>query len=350
MIPYILLILLIIIFQTNKFQMSIKWAMAALFIFSAFRGNGSGDYFTYIDYSAHIETLKDVINPDFPMEIGFRIISYVGNFLSLGPQFSIAAMNLISLSCIYYFIKNYSPDEMLSVLLFLPFFFQLDMHAARTAVAVSIGTVGFSFIKERKLIKFLLVVFFACLFHKTALILLLLYPLSFLNIPNKFKIVSIVLLGVVSVIISFERILLAILEVLPEGKFVSKLNNYLGSEKFGYDYNLLDPRFILLIIIFIFALYQLKGISTENLLLKNILWLNIILILFLRENMFLMTRINFYFNIYTIIIVPKIIEDLKIFYKNNILSYGFYKCVIIGIYTLYTLGIVLSGVAYKIFL
>nr|WP_245329646.1 EpsG family protein [Enterococcus alcedinis] len=324
-------------------------AFIILFIFAAIRGNGSGDYFTYLQYSKEIKSISDVLNTNFPMEIGFRIISFIGNKLSLNSQFVIAVMNLISLSCVYIFIKRYSKDKMLSVLLFLPLYFQLDMHAARTAVSVGIGLLGFEYIKDKKIIKFTIIVILASMFHKTALILFLLYPLVRIRLTDFTKIVISFVLLIVTTFMSLKNIVDLIYNLFPNRTIAIKLSNYVISERYGYEYSLLDPRFILLLVIFIFSLYLLENNDYIDFLLKNIIWINIVAIIFLRENTFFITRVTSYVNIYTVIAIPKMIYNYKMGIENGKMSYHTYRALTVFVYTLYVIALTMTYVPYKIF-
>ena len=144
MLPYFILIAVILISQIKVHKRSnqtykLFLMFVGLFIFAAIRGSGSGDYFNYLIFSKYVTNFGDVASKSIPMEIGFRFMSYINNILGFHEQTVIAAMNFISLLCTYKFIKKYSPDKVLSVLLFLPLFLQYDMHASRTAVAMGIS-------------------------------------------------------------------------------------------------------------------------------------------------------------------------------------------------------------------
>ena len=130
MMPYYLLIIFILILQlrfnqTSEKHISFFGAFLVLFMFAALRGNGDGDYFNYLSYSKLVTSIEDVLEASIPTEIGFRLISYFVNSVGLHQQMVIAIMNFISLTCIFLFIKKYSPDKLLSVFLFLPLYFNL---------------------------------------------------------------------------------------------------------------------------------------------------------------------------------------------------------------------------------
>ena len=72
------------------------------------------------------------------------------------------------------------------LLLFITFeTYTLTFGILRQAIALSISLLAFNFLDKRKPIKFILLVLFASLFHKTAAIFLLAYPFLFIKVNKK---------------------------------------------------------------------------------------------------------------------------------------------------------------------
>ena len=61
----------------------------------------------------------------------------------------------------------------------------LTFGVLRQAIALSISLFAFKYIDEKKILKFILTILIASLFHKTAAIFLLAYPLQYLKINKK---------------------------------------------------------------------------------------------------------------------------------------------------------------------
>lgn len=351
MIPRLILVTIIILLQLSygkKDNSSLRYKLAfvLLFLFAALRGTGDGDYFAYLKYSTYITSLKDVFG-SFPMEIGFRVISFINNSLGLHEQVVIMAMNLISLLCTYKFIKDYSSDNMLSILLFLPIYFQFDMHAARSAVAIGISIMSFKYLYEKRLLKYIGIILLASCFHKSALILLPIYFIIDIKMDTLISIGSIIILLLLSFVFSMNQIVLNILQTLGFNSLAFRFSAYMNSERFGYPFKIYDPRLLLVIGIFIMAVYMLnKQNKFENLLI-NLIWLNVLCILVFRESTTFVNRLAAYFNIYTIIIIPEILTK----YKNqfNKRKYLLYKLSVICIYLAYVFRFVLYGVDYSFF-
>ncbi|QUH19066.1 EpsG family protein [Alkaliphilus sp. B6464] len=333
--------------KKNNLGLNYITAFLILFSFAALRGNGNGDYFSYLRYSTYITSLDRIFDPNFPMEIGFRIISYAVNILGLHQQAVIVIMNFISLICVYVFIKRYSPDRMLSILLFLPLYFQFDMHAARTAVAIGITTFSLKYLYEKKLFKFIAIIFLASTFHKTAWILVIMYFIADKKVNKYIGIITILGAGLLSSFFSISNIILNILTILRLNTFAHRYYIYMQSEVYGYSYKLYDPRLLLVIGIYISAQLIIKHPDKLESLLINFIWVNALLMIMFSEHTVFVTRLTCYFNIYTIILVPFIVSKYRSATKHAL--YGLVKLSAIYIYIAYTAGILIGTVEYKLF-
>lgn len=350
--PYFLVVFLILILQikfkkNNTNEFSYNLAFLILFGFAALRGNGDGDYFAYLSYSKLVTSIDKVLDSSFPMEIGFRIISYAVNKIGLHQQAVISIMNLISLTCVYKFIKKYSPDKMLSIIFFLPLYFQFDMHAARTAVAIGISTLSFKYLYEKNLFKFLLIIFLASCFHKSALILIIMYFVGNLKINKYSGILAILLTTLLTSFFSFNNLILKMLKIFRLNSFAHRYYIYTQSKDYGYAYRLYDPRLLLVIAVYIIAKLVLNNSDRLQNLLINYIWMNALLMIVFSEHTVFVTRMTCYFNIYTIILIPYIISSYKKY--KNIALYILTKLSSIYIYLAYTTALLIGAVEYKLF-
>lgn len=362
--PYFLLIFLILIlqFKFTKFQkenVGFYVGVTALFLFAALRGNGHGDYFAYLSRGAYIDTIGEIFHNSTNMELGYCILYYIVNFLHLPAQGVIAAMNLISISCITRFIQRYSPYKSLSLLLFLPLFFQFDMHASRSAVAISISALSITYAYQRKLLKFCFTVFLASLFHQTAWIVLILYFLVNVRIGLFFAIGCI--LGGMGVIyfIGADWIALKVFELLNLHEFYARFYTYVNSEIYGYPLSLLDPRLWVVIGMFIAAkLCYKKPDKLENLFI-NCSFVNVMAMILLSEHTFICYRVSAFFNVYSIILIPLILDRFcnKKYYKSMITFRNnrvIAKSIVIVLFTAYAFvyayaGFIQTGIDYRLF-
>lgn len=241
-------------YRTNK-MIYIKTIFIILFLFVACRGNGSGDYFTYLEYSDQIRSIGDVLNYNFPMEIGFRLISYIKNIINAPDQFVIIVMAAISVGATYFMIVKTSNHMLLSVFIFLPIMLQFDMHATRSGVAASLGLIAMYHFKNKNWKQFILFMIMAISFHRSSLVILCIPTYYFIREKCYLTIRKEVKIQILLIIIAILPLFSIVFQVLPllniDNVLFQKLENYLFFSRFSYPIKLYDPRIILSFAIFL---------------------------------------------------------------------------------------------------
>lgn len=348
MIFRLLLVFLIILLQNDLIIKSeekrLKISFVILFIFAGLRGTGDGDYYNYLEFTGYINTLGDVMNNGFPMEIGFRILAFISNSLNMHPQFVIATMNLISLIFTYILIKTFSQNKMFSVFLFLPLFFQFDMHAARMAVAISISTYSLKYLLSKDFIRYSGIIILSSLFHQSSLIMIPLYFIIVSINSDKIKVYSTIVITLLSSILSFSMIIYNLLKLTGFSRFAGRFYAYMNSIEYGYPFKLYDPRLILLVITLGGALYYLKKRDWLTMILLNITWINVIIVIIFRESTTFVTRFSSFLNIYSILVIPYIIKNIPVLSRRKIILNTTYT-----LFFLYIMRFVLVPYGYKFY-
>lgn len=182
MIFYVLFFLIIfLITNTKSVRLTRSYRLAGttfafviLFLFSALRfdvGYDFGMYYGLID--TNIRWFTDQINR---IELIPKKLLQISKWLGFYQLFFI----ITSLLILYFFhktINKFSSDKQMSILIFFcfPIFFFMSLSVIRQYVAVAILFYGFKYIRDRKLIKYLILVLIAFLFHKSALLALPIY-------------------------------------------------------------------------------------------------------------------------------------------------------------------------------
>lgn len=322
MIPYFIflsvVLLTLYLYKKTKNEIYFKSTFVIIFLFVAFRGNGSGDYFTYLEYSNNINSISDVLNSSFPMEIGFRLISYIKNIIRFPDQFVIVVMAFISIYLTYYFVEKFSSNKILSTIIFLPLLLQFDMHATRSAIAASAGclTLFYSFEKKYKLsFSFF---FIGLCFHRSILILTLFMIIKFFFYvfdDKKYILISCFLV-IISVFISLKQLILGLSHInfFKSNIIIIKLSEYFLRDTFSYSINLFDPRVILLVCILILSLLCIYYSDTCNRQLRffsYILLTNALITLLFKDSTFLAYRLNSFFDRNIIVILPFLLNDFE---------------------------------------
>lgn len=112
-------------------------------------------------------------------EPGYYTLCKLISYFSLDHQISFAIIAIIVAYAVSRFIYLYSKDFMVSYLMLVPMMYLgFFMTAQRQALALSIVLMAYPLIFERKLLKFVLFVSIAFLFHHSAIIA---FPLFFLS-------------------------------------------------------------------------------------------------------------------------------------------------------------------------
>lgn len=111
----------------------------------------------------------------------------------VGFNIYITIVAIISIAPIMYVIYKYSRNVYLSLLLYIGFgYFAFAMNGIRQAMAIGICMLAFDAAIEKKLKKFILLVLIAVLFHKTALLFILVYWLADIKKSKNFRYIVVI--------------------------------------------------------------------------------------------------------------------------------------------------------------
>ncbi|MCK0470087.1 EpsG family protein [Halalkalibacter sp. APA_J-10(15)] len=193
------------------------YALLAIFIpsfFFAVRYGIGTDYYSYI---RNYELIRS--GNETRMEWGYEYLNKI--VASLGGDIEIVffIIGLLMMLFIYLTLKNYchviSPG--IGMFVFMLLYYQMSFNTVRQAVTMAIVLYSIRFIKDRKLIKFTLLIVLASGFHNSALLFLPIYFIYAL-IGKKNRTLSRILIYTVTAIIvlSLDRILIPILGAVPE--------------------------------------------------------------------------------------------------------------------------------------
>lgn len=217
--------------------------------------------------------------------------------------------------CFFYIIRKYSEAPVLSVLVW----FSLSLASVfftRQTIAVSICILALHFIIQRKVYLFLLTVFIAMLFHKSALIFFPAYWIYYLNLSRK-QIIFVLIASFA--LTSVAGSLLTVIGSSDLGSVSTRSTVYMEAgtdESFGSSYSPMETMIrgvsyrlflISIFIIFLFKNYensQFRGIF--NLYLMSV----VLFILFVPISVALI-RFSGYYEIFQIFLYPILILQTK---------------------------------------
>jgi hypothetical protein len=290
-------VLLYIAFITrNKYLFHLSVIIAILF--SGLRFDVGVDYNSYVDL---FKTLRDTdITIHEPLTI---VITRIGGLVGESDGIIFLLYAMITISCVVFFVVNFSPFIELSLFLFLvvPIYYLSTFNGVRQWAAIAMVSVSMVFFLEKKYFKTFFSILFASMFHMSAFIMLL---IPFFKYRYSIKKLLIFILS--SAFLS--KSILEIIVMTPYGI-------YLWGMRFEGQWSMLMPIYIGMLFYLPYRLHYFdKNTLIDS---KVILMCNMCLasayILFigyiLKIDFLTIMRINSYFIIQMVIIVPMQLKD-----------------------------------------
>lgn len=231
-----------------------------------------------------------------------KIISLITNnfqiFLTI-----IATICMIPIAILY---KKESKNPILTIALFLTVApFSMFFSGLRQSIAMAIVIIAFKFIKEKKLVPYIITILIASGFHQSAIIMLILYPLYHAKITKKWLIVVVPLM--ITIFIFKNQIFSTII---------------LFSAKYAERYNVITSTgaYSILILLILFDIYCFvftdKDKETKEFIgLRNFLLCATCIQFFASINNVVM-RINYYILLFIPILIPMVYNNSSIRYKK----------------------------------
>lgn len=279
--------------------------------FSALRGPDIGN-----DTQQYIQVFKDVNkqNIDFSetrYEIGYLWMNKIIGYFTNNYQWLFIVYSIFIFFSVGRFIEKYSRIPWLSLFLFFTYgFFNFSFTAVRQAIAISCLLFSFDFIKERKFLKFAILVSIASLFHTTAILFITAYIAVYIK-PSWRNFTYIILAGT-CICILFSAIFGFVISYFQYYEHYSE-TTYIG------EAGLANSLYIVISsLIWIVSYTILKRNSqlsspksaTNRLCLILVALAVAIYIISLKANIF--DRLALYFNIFSIILLPNAISRLSL--------------------------------------
>lgn len=237
-------------------------------------------------------------------EAGFVFLSKIIALLTDDFQWVIVVTAFLTIVPIALIYRMEIEIPLLTIALFVTMSdFILLFSGLRQSLAISIGVISYYFVKKHKPWCFLLMVLLAIFFHRSAFILLLLYPVYHMRITRR-KLIYIV--PVIILIFIFNQQIFHVLLSVISDLYVT------GETSTG--------AYTMLLLFILFAVFSFV-IPDENKMDESIKGLRNILLLCLVIQMFaplhsLAMRFNYYFMILIPLLIPKIITSSSIRWKQ----------------------------------
>lgn len=192
----------------------IVWFGLFLFVMIAFRIRflGSPDSAVYYRHWGNVGGLDfstfKIFAASSRFENGFLYTEWILSHIFPPEQFAFILSALLFTVAVCRFVYRYSPNPALSLVMFVALGeYTFMVQGLRQAIAMSICLMSLEFCRQRKLLKFLIVVLIASLFHQTAIVFAIVY-FMYGFIMNLKMYAAIVAVGIVLFLLSDQIVAL----------------------------------------------------------------------------------------------------------------------------------------------
>ncbi|MDD3922221.1 MAG: EpsG family protein [Endomicrobiaceae bacterium] len=296
-----------------------------IFLFLGLRSVNIGhDTAAYANLFKIVKDTPDLFNSSIDIEITFLLFTKFLTLFSSHPQILFLTTSAFIVYSTMRLIYKYTNIPWLAVFIYLTFGkIMFEAGIIRQSLAIAISFFAFDFIVKRQFLKFSLLIIIASLFHSSALLLFIMYPISFIKPTIK----NIVLCIIMVIIIFFST------HVINNLAF-SIMTSYSGYEQTSLNNGIIKLGVIVKIAISFFVsllcwfAFRIKKANDKNFIFTEkgkqymILFIfSILAILFyilsLRTRLFI--RLSCYFDFFNIILIPKAFELINTSKFKNII-------------------------------
>lgn len=239
-------------------------------------------------------------------ENGYIALMKVCNMMHLSSRTFFFVLYVIILFPVAFLIKKRSPIPLLSVIIYISFqFFVFSLTGLRQAIGLSLCMLAYTTITEqknnKKLIKFILLVLCASLFHKSALIFLVAYPIT--KLPLNMKMITIYGIGMVACYALNVAGIGVVFDLFEK-------NHYEYSTESTQQLGFLFIAMLMIAILSVWAFFHTKKPEQKQIkYAANILMASVCLMQLFNGSILLRSAMYFYFPM--IVSIPMFVESLS---------------------------------------
>lgn len=197
-----------------------------------------------------------IISPDdaiYGFELGYMNYMALIHHFTNDVQVFLFITALVVVIPIVYLIYKYSKNVMFSILIYTSWYlYYFSFSGLRQAIAIGLCAIATNFLFKRKLVPFVAIVYAASLFHTSALLFIIAYPLYVYRISNNRLLIFSLLAVCVLVFFQNSMQLVAMILFGADNRYADRFTN---TEFAG---------FTIAIVYFAFALYQMYVDKKSN--------------------------------------------------------------------------------------
>lgn len=284
-----------------RYSSSVVYALMCfilLFLFAGLREGVGADFYTYRDSMVAYNEGRFPVWLNY--EWGFMKLLWLLSGFTRDGQLLIIVCSFITVGLFVYVFLKCSEDVRLSILLFYAlYFYFLSFNAIRSLLSVSIVMLAIKPLRERKLIKYMIIVAVASLFHTSAVVMIPFYFIIGKSVKKFLYIIGVP--ATMGVLILYRPIYEFLMVMFP------KYAIYADANGGGTKWNLLFLLFNLLLL----KMTSAKNNEEETLNLYEVACLAAIFFSVMAMLNELMVRFALFFYAYSLISVPFCLNRLK---------------------------------------
>lgn len=271
-----------------------------LFLYAALRsptiGTDTQGYINkYVHYAEYdFRTMWSILSKI--KDPAYYMMGWIFSRIFPDPQWWLAAIAAVYIIPVMRFIQRYSRYPTISVLAFIALsYFSFSLTGLRQTIAMAIALSSIRLIEDRRPVKFVLLVLLASLFHISAIVFLIAYPITLLKIGYKhilaFIVVGVFFLGFQS----YARIAIGLL--FGENRLAGYADRTTSLTASG---------FIIQLCIFMFCSFYYIKADKNNAKLNMLMNLSFIGLCFQMYAAMIaeMFRVSMYFSVANIVLIP----------------------------------------------
>ena len=228
-------------------------------------------------------------------EKGYVIFNKLVGSIYENKQFFLVVCAFISTLPVILHIKSRSASPMMSVLIYLGLpVFLLSFSGLRQAIAIGITVFSVKYIEEKKLVKFILVIFLSTLFHYSSITFIIAYPLYHLKNSDNRRLLLTMFIPLVYVL--KEPLFYVFSKIYKENAEVGETGAF--------------TLFLVFFLVYIFLVFFNKDDDKKQSGMINLFYLACICQAFggiYQQAM----RVGYYFMIHAVIAIPNTIDKMK---------------------------------------
>lgn len=269
--------------------------------------------------------VEGILESEF--ETGFAVLSKIIGNITDSFHILIIICALISVVPIWKLYRKNAKHAFLMIVLFVNIApFAMYFSGLRQAMAMAFVMPCYYFCKEKKILQFIVIVFVAYLIHKSAVILLVMYPVYNIKIKKK---ESLFFIGAIILLVNvFKENIFRFSFLIVDDKYERYLE---GIHSTGAYAVLL---LLIVLLIYSYIIVDEKNIDSNTIGLRNLLILSVLIQIFASIHTIAM-RMNYYYLLLIPILIPQIIEKSNSKYRKIVELSILSMCVFFFIYYFY---------------